>query len=414
MWVFANAVSGCVMKILVADKMEPWGLDQLKGLADEVAFEPDLKDDALKKRLAEFDPDVMTVRSTKVPKEMLAAAKKLRLIIRAGSGFDTIDIKAAAERDIRVCNCPGMNAIAVAELAMGLILALDRKIPDNVADLRAGKWKKKFYAKAGKGLKGQTLGIIGAGRIGAELAKRALAFDMKVLYYHIGRQLELVDHPNTARAELDDLLRQSDIVSIHVPGGGATHHLIDERRLALMKDGAVLINTSRAGVIDEAVLIKALKEGKLSGAGLDVYADEPAAESPTIDSPVTKVPNIYGTHHIGASTEQAQMAVAEEVVRIVARFKETGEALHCVNLAQPIANPMLIVQMENKPGGLAHVFGVLGEAGIAAVEMDQVIHDDGKSACAHIRLDKQPDEAIVEKIRTGHPTITGIDVISVT
>lgn len=413
MWVFANAVSECVMKILVADKMEPWGLDQLKGLADEVAFEPDLKDDALKKRLAEFDPDVMTVRSTKVPKEMLAAAKKLRLIIRAGSGFDTIDIKAAAERDIRVCNCPGMNAIAVAELAMGLILALDRKIPDNVADLRAGKWKKKFYAKAGKGLKGQTLGIIGAGRIGAELAKRALAFDMKVLYYHIGRQLELVDHPNTARAELDDLLLQSDIVSIHVPGGGATHHLIDERRLALMKDGAVLINTSRAGVIDEAVLIKALKEGKLSGAGLDVYADEPAAESPTIDSPVTKVPNIYGTHHIGASTEQAQMAVAEEVVRIVARFKETGEALHCVNLAQPIANPMLIVQMENKPGGLAHVFGVLGEAGIAAVEMDQVIHDDGKSACAHIRLDKQPDEALVEKIRAGHPTITGIDVISV-
>ena len=401
------------MKILVADKMEPWGLDQLKGLADEVAFEPDLKDDALKKRLAEFDPDVMTVRSTKVPKEMLAAAKKLRLIIRAGSGFDTIDIKAAAERDIRVCNCPGMNAIAVAELAMGLILALDRKIPDNVADLRAGKWKKKFYAKAGKGLKGQTLGIIGAGRIGAELAKRALAFDMKVLYYHIGRQLELVDHPNTARAELDDLLLQSDIISIHVPGGGATHHLIDERRLALMKDGAVLINTSRAGVIDEAVLIKALKEGKLSGAGLDVYADEPAAESPTIDSPVTKVPNIYGTHHIGASTEQAQMAVAEEVVRIVARFKETGEALHCVNLAQPIANPMLIVQMENKPGGLAHVFGVLGEAGIAAVEMDQVIHDDGKSACAHIRLDKQPDEALVEKIRAGHPTITGIDVISV-
>ncbi len=401
------------MKILVADKMEPWGLDQLKGLADEVAYEPDLKDEALKKRLAEFDPDVMTVRSTKVPKEVLAAAKKLRLIIRAGSGFDTIDIKAAAERDIRVCNCPGMNAIAVAELTMGLIIALDRKIADNVADLRAGKWKKKFYAKAGKGLKGSTLGIIGAGRIGAEVAQRALAFDMKVLYYHIGRQTELADHPNAARAELDDLLRKSDIVTIHVPGGGATHHLIDERRLALMKDGAMLINTSRAGVIDEAVLIKALKEGKLRGAGLDVYADEPAAESPTIDSPVTQIPNLYGTHHIGASTEQAQMAVAEEVVRIVARFKETGEALHCVNVAQPIANPTLIVQMENKPGGLAHVFGVLGDAGIAAVEMDQVIHDNGKFACAHIRLDRQPDEAVVERIRTGHPTIIGIEVISV-
>jgi D-3-phosphoglycerate dehydrogenase len=401
------------MKILVADKMETWGLDRLKGLADEVAYEPDLTGDALRQRVAEYDPNVITVRSTKVPKEVLAAAKNLKLVIRAGSGFDTIDIKAAAERDIRVCNCPGMNAVAVAELTMGLIIALDRKIPDNVADLRAGNWKKKLYAKAGHGLKGSTIGIVGAGRIGAEVAKRALAFDMKVLYYHIGRQPELADHPNAARAELDDLLRQSDVVTIHVPGGAATQNLIDKRRIALMKDGALLINTSRAGVIDQAALLEALKAGKLRGAGLDVYADEPAAESPTIDSPVCQIPNLYGTHHIGASTEQAQLAVAEEVVRIVAHFKQTGEALNCVNLAQPIANPVLIIRMENKPGGLSHVLNVLGEAGIAAVEMDQVIHDNGRLACAHIRLDKQPDEAVLEKIRTGHPTVAGVELISV-
>ncbi|MFQ5807208.1 MAG: NAD(P)-dependent oxidoreductase, partial [Phycisphaerae bacterium] len=363
------------MKILVADKMEPWGLDQLKGLADELSYEPDLKDDALKQRLAEFEPDVMTVRSTKVSKEVQAAAKNLKLIIRAGSGFDTIDAKAAAERNIRVCNCPGMNSVAVAELAIGLMLALDRRIADNVADLRAHKWKKKFYAKAGKGLKGRTLGIIGAGRIGAEVAKRALAFDMHVLYYHIGRQLELVDQPHAERAEIDDLLRRSDIVTVHVPGGGGTKHLIDERRLALMKPDALLINTSRAGVIDEEALIKALKEGKLRGAGLDVYANEPAAEAQTIDSVIVDLPNCYGTHHIGASTEQAQLAVAEEVVRIVAHFKSTGEALNCVNAAQPIANPVLIVQTTNKPGGLAHVFQVLGEEGITVREMDQVIHD---------------------------------------
>lgn len=401
------------MKILVADKMETWGLDQLKGLADEVAFEPDLKGDTLKQRLVEFDPDVITVRSTKLTQEILAAAKSLRLIIRAGSGYDTIDFRFAAERDIRVCNCPGMNAIAVAELTMGLIIALDRRIPDNVADLRAGKWKKKFYAKAGRGLKGLTIGIVGAGRIGAEVAKRALAFDMNVLYYHIGRQTELVDHPHACRAELDELLRQSDVVSIHVPGGGGTNRLIDARRIALMKEGALLINTSRAGVLDEAALLNALKEGKLRGAGLDVYADEPAAESPTIVSPVCAIPNAYGTHHIGASTEQAQLAVAQEVVRIVAHFKETGDALNCVNLAQPVANPVLIVQMENKPGGLAAVFGVLGDEGLTAVEMDQVIHDDGKSACAHIRLDQQPDEKVLERIRTSHATIAGIELISV-
>ncbi len=401
------------MKILVADKMEQFGLDQLKGLADEVAYEPDLKGDALAKRLAEFDPDVMTVRSTKVPKEVQAASKNLKVIIRAGSGFDTIDTAAAAERGIRVCNCPGMNAVAVAELTMGLILSLDRRIPDNVADLRAHTWKKKHYAKAGKGLKGGTIGIIGAGQIGAEVAKRALAFDMNVLYYHIGRQVTLVDHPNAERTEVDELLRRSDVVSIHVPGGGGTKHLIDAERLALMKPSALIINTSRAGVIDEEALVQALKEGKLRGAGLDVFANEPSAESKTIDSVIVDLPNCYGTHHIGASTEQAQLAVAEEVVRIVAHFKETGEALHCVNLAQPIANPMLIVQMTNKPGGLAHIFGVLGEAGIAAVEMDQVIHDNGRSACAHIRLDRQPDEALLEKISSGHDTITGVNLIGV-
>ena len=401
------------MKILVADKMEQWGLDQLKGLADELSYEPDLKDDALKQRLAEFDPDVITVRSTKVPKEIQAAAKSLKLIIRAGSGFDTIDIDAAAERDIRVCNCPGMNSVAVAELTMGLIIALDRRIADNVIDLRAHNWKKKHYAKAGKGLKGRTLGIIGAGQIGAEVAKRALAFDMRVLYYHIGRQLELVDHPHARRAELDDLLRQSDIVTIHVPGGPGTKHLIDARRLALMKPDASLINTSRAGVIDEEALVKALKEGKLRSAGLDVYANEPAAESPTIDSAIIDLPTCYGTHHIGASTEQAQLAVAEEVIRIIAHFKNTGEALHCVNLAQPIANPVLMVTLDNQPGGLAHVFGALDEAGIKAVEMDQIIYDNGHAASAHIRLDQQPPEDVLERISTGHPSIKGAEVIDV-
>jgi D-3-phosphoglycerate dehydrogenase len=401
------------MKILVADKMEQWGLDQLKGLADELAYEPDLKDDALKQRLAEFDPDVMTVRSTKVPKEIQAAAKNLKLIVRAGSGFDTIDVKAAAERNIRVCNCPGMNAVAVAELAFGLILALDRRIPDNVADLRAHNWKKKFYAKAGKGLKGRTLGVIGAGRIGAEVAKRALAFDMHVLYYHIGRQLELVDHPNARRAGIDDLLRQSDIVTIHVPGGGGTKHLIDARRLALMRPDALLINTSRAGVIDEEALVRALREGKLRGAGLDVYANEPAAEAKTIDSIIVDLPNFYGTHHIGASTEQAQLAVAEEVVRIVSHFKNTGEALHCVNMEQPLANPVLIVEMDNKPGGLAHVFEVLGKGSLNALEMDQVVYDNGQAACAHIRLDKPPTQDVLERIRTGHPAVRGVEVIEV-
>lgn len=399
------------MKILIADKMEQWGLDQLKGLA-EVAYEPDLKGDDLKAKVGQLDPEIIIVRSTKVPKDVIDAGKGLKMIIRAGSGYDTIDVAAATSQNVRVTNCPGMNAIAVAELALGLILALDRRIADNVADFRAGKWNKKKFGKAGMGLKGQTLGIIGAGRIGAELAKRALACDMKVLYYHIGRQLTLVDHPNAARAELDDLIRKSDVISIHVPGGGGTKHLFDERRIGLMKKNALLINTSRAAVVDEPALIKALKEGKIRGAGLDVYADEPTADATEVKSPLAEVPNVYCTHHIGASTEQAQLAVAEETVRIVSVYKQTGKAINCVNEALPIANPVIIVQMENKPGGLAHVFGELGKAGLVALEMDQVVHDNGKLACAHIRLDKQPDEALLGKLKSG-PSITGIELIPV-
>ncbi len=166
------------MKILIADKFEKEGVDGLKKVTPEVAAEAGLKDEALAKRIAEYDPTVLVVRSTKVNAEALKAGRGLKLVIRAGSGYDTIDVKAAGERGIKVANCPGMNAVAVAELVFGLMIAADRRIADNVADLRAHKWNKKEYSK-GLGLKGSTLGIIGVGNIGKEVAKRAIAFDMK-------------------------------------------------------------------------------------------------------------------------------------------------------------------------------------------------------------------------------------------
>lgn len=399
------------MKILAADKTEQWGLDQLKGVADALEYDASLKDDALKQKLADFDPDVVIVRSTKLPADVLAAGKSLKLIIRAGSGFDTIDIDAAAKRNIRVCNCPGMNAIAVAELTLGLLISMDRRIPDNVIDLRNHKWRKKHYSKLGRGLKGRTLGILGAGRIGYEVAKRALACEMNVLYYHIGRQIHLVDYINAQRAELDTLLTQSDVVSIHVPGGAATRRLLDQDRIATMKDGAMLINTSRADVVDEEALIAALKSGKLGGAAIDVYANEPAADAETIDSPVVTAPNLYGTHHIGASTEQAQLAVAEETVRIVTHFKQSGEALNCVNAPQKMSNPLLIVTMDNQPGSIGAVLQLLGTAKINALEFDQVVYDSGQAACAHLRIDQQPSEELLAKIR-GANAIRGVDLLN--
>lgn len=401
------------MKILSADKMEPWGIEQLKSFAKEFVCEPALKGPALKQKLTQFDPELLIVRSTKVPADVMAGGPHLAGIIRAGSGYDTIDVAAASARGIMVANCPGMNAAAVAELTIGLMIACDRRIPDNVADLRAHKWRKKHYAKLARGLRGRTLGILGAGGIGSLVAEAALALGMSVLYYHLGRQRRLVDHPNCHRAELDDLLSKSDVVSIHMPGGKSTHHLIAAKRLALLKPDAVLINTSRAGIVDEDALAVALREGKLRAAAIDVYPDEPAADAETIDSPLADVPNLYGTHHIGASTAQAQMAVAEETVRLVREYKTTGKLPNCVNMQQPGTTCMLVVRMRNKPGSLAHVFKVISDAGINAEEMDHVVYDGGQAACAHIRISTSPAQETVTKIVNGHDNVLGVDVIAV-
>ena len=318
------------MKILIADKFEDVGLEQLKKLADDVKCEPELKEATLTSRIAEFDPTVLIVRSTKVQADQLKAAKSLKVVIRAGSGYDTIDVATAKEQGVKVANCPGMNAVAVAELAMGHLINLDRRIADNVADLRAHKWDKKGYSKA-QGLKNSTLGIVGVGRIGTEIAKRALAFEMNVLFFDVVPNITPADHPKCQRVDLDRLFRESDYITLHVPGTGDTKHLINVDRIATMKRGACIINTSRASIIDEPALIAALKSGQLRAAAVDVYDNEPAADAKESTSPLCDVPNLYGTHHIGASTEQAQLAVAEETVRIVAEFKKAGAVLNCVN-----------------------------------------------------------------------------------
>jgi len=402
------------MKILIADKFAESGLEQLRGLASELRYDASLKGDALRATVAEFDPELLIVRSTKVPAEVIEAGEHLTGIIRAGSGYDTIDVAAASRRGGMVANCPGMNAAAVAELTIGLMIALDRQIPDNVLALRNRQWKKKYFAKAAFGLRGRTLGIVGAGQIGSRVARAALGLEMKVLYYHLGRQRRLADLPNCERAELDDLLRRSDVVSIHLPGGPSTHHLIDERRIGLMKPTALLINTSRAGIVDEQALAKALKEGRLRGAALDVWPDEPPADAETFDTPLADVPNLYGTHHIGASTQEAQDAVAAETVRLVRHFRQTGVLPNCVNMqAEPRTRCMLIVRMRNRPGSLAHVFQAISEAGINAEEMDHIVYDGGEAACAHIRIDREPEEPVLRRIREGHENILGVELLSV-
>ena len=320
------------MKVLIADKFERPGLEKLNKLGCAVTLDADLSGESLRDAVRDSEAQVLVVRSTKVTPEILEAGKHLELIIRAGAGYDTIDFKAAAERGIRVCNCPGKNSVAVAELAFGLMLALDRRIVDNTVDLRNAVWAKKEYSKA-RGLKGRTLGVVGLGQIGYEIARRAAAFEMKLIYSDVIDQKEMERELGIRKVPLEQLLTEADFITLHVPGGEQTRHMIGEAQLAMMKPTAFVINCSRGGVVDEKALAAAIESGTIAGAGLDVYEIEPLATGKDFNDPVVNTKGVYGTHHIGASTEQAQLAVADEVVRIIETKMKGGDPPNCVNRA---------------------------------------------------------------------------------
>lgn len=332
------------MLVLIADKFETSGIDALKALGCDVRVEPALQDRALADAVAASGAAVLVVRSTRVAEA--AMAPSLKLIVRAGAGVNTIDVKAATARGVLVANCPGKNSIAVAELAVGLMLSLDRRIPDNVADLRAGRWNKKEYSQA-RGLYGRTLGLLGAGSIAREVIKRAAGFGLNVVIW--SRRFDGVDRP-LAEAEARDLgveaafrevemrlaptpadvAARADILSIHLALAPETRGLVNGAVLGRLKPGSFVINTSRGEVVDHDALRAAIREQRLR-VGLDVFASEPASAVGEFTDPIVNEPGVYGTHHIGASTDQAQQAIAAETVRIVRLFKETGHAPNLVN-----------------------------------------------------------------------------------
>ncbi|MCY3021410.1 MAG: NAD(P)-binding domain-containing protein [Planctomycetota bacterium] len=292
------------MRILIADKFEQSGRDGLAAAGCDVLYKPGTKDQALVQAIAADKPDVLVVRSTKVTEPMLDAGP-LKLVVRAGAGYNTIDVAAASRRGIYVSNCPGRNSIAVAELAFALILALDRRVADNVIALRKGEWRKEEFSKA-RGLFGRTLGLIGVGQIGSEMIPRARGFGMPVAAW--SRSL------TPARAEAlgiacksspEDVARAADVVSVHLALNSATKGLLGAGFFSAMREGAYFINAARGDLVDQAALVQAIKERKLR-VGLDVYANEPAGGSAPFADPLGQDPNVYGTHHIGASTEQAQ------------------------------------------------------------------------------------------------------------
>ncbi|HEX8283994.1 MAG TPA: 3-phosphoglycerate dehydrogenase family protein, partial [Pyrinomonadaceae bacterium] len=360
------------MRVLIADKFEQSGRDGLEAAGCQFSYQPDVKDDSLVEAIRGYDPEVLVVRSTKVAEPMLDAGA-LKLIVRAGAGYNTIDVAAASRRGVYVSNCPGKNAVAVAELAMALVLALDRRVADNVIQLREGKWNKKEFSKA-RGLLGRTMGLVGTGQIGREVATRARGFGMNVIAWSRSLTDESAAELGVERREsLLDVARDSDVVSVHVALKPETRGLIGADFFGAMRDGAYFVNTSRGEVVDQEALRRAMREKDIR-AGLDVFAQEPTSAAGEFTDDIAREPNLYGTHHIGASTDQAQEAIAAETVRVIRTFKETGRVPNVVNLARRTPSThTLVVRHRDRPGVLASVLDRIRAESINVQEMENVI-----------------------------------------
>ncbi len=388
------------MNILIADKFSTSGLETLREQGHHVIYQPELGAAELPKAIADERPEILVVRSTEVRAEAFAAGERLSLVIRAGAGVNTIDLEAASRRGVFVSNCPGKNAVAVAELAIGMLLALDRRIADANAEMAAGKWDKKKYGK-GQGLFGRRLGLIGFGSIAREVATRARGLGMRITAYSPS-----IDHDEAAARKidvapnLDVLLQTCDAISVHVPYRESTRHLIGARELGLMKKGTILIHTSRGGVVDDRALADAIARGHVR-AGLDVFEDEPAAGTAPFDNPLRNLEGVVMTPHIGASTEQAEEAIGAETLRIIREFSERGVVPNVVNLeTQREGQYTLVIRHLDRVGVLAGVLDALRRERLNVQEMSNVVFKGAEGAAsATIVVENEPSAELLDQIR---------------
>jgi D-3-phosphoglycerate dehydrogenase / 2-oxoglutarate reductase len=399
------------MKTLIADKFSEAHLACLSQFGCEVTYQPNAKAEELPSLIGPYK--ILVVRGKQVTAETIKASDQLALVLRAGAGVNTIDVKAASARGVFVTNCPGKNSIAVAELVFALLLAIDRRVVENVAALRVHKWNKKEFSKA-DGVFGKTLGVIGTGQIGREVISRARAFGLRTIAWSRSLTPDKARLLGVERCEsVDDVFRQADIVTLHLALKPDTRRLVNAARLALLKPNAILINTARGEVVDQPALRAALQGGKLR-AGLDVFDPEPAESTAEFNDPILDLPNLCGTHHIGASTEQAQEAIAEEAIRIIHTFVKTGVALNCVNLASRTpARWQLVVRHYDRVGVLAFVMDQIRRAGINIEEVQNVIFEGASAASCRIQLDTEPAAQLLAAIKEGNADIISLETLQI-
>ena len=313
------------MKVLISDSLSEEGIEILKDEGFFVVFEPGLPYEKLLEIIPEFD--ALIIRSaTKITKEVIERAKNLKVIGRAGTGLDNVDLASANKKGIVVMNVPGGNALSAAEHTLALIFALARKIPQAVQSLKSGKWEKKKFI--GVELNNKVLGIIGLGRIGSIVADRAIGMKMKVIAYDPYVSPEVAEKKGVELVTLEELYKKADFITIHTPLTKETYHLIDEKAFSLMKNGIYIINCARGGIIDEEALYKAMISGKVLGAALDVFEKEPIDPN----HPLLSLENFIGTPHLGASTIEAQKIVAIEIAKQIVDYLKKGIIRNAVNV----------------------------------------------------------------------------------
>lgn len=402
------------MRILFADEIDAGRLGWLEAAGHECIVKPELGAEDLPEQVGGVE--VLVVRSTEVTRKVFKAADELAMVLRAGAGTDTIDCDGASKYGIYVCNVPGRNAVAVAELTMGLLLAIDRQIPDATSDLRSGRWDKSRYMGA-SGLKGRRMAIVGMGAIGIEVARRAAAFGLDVAaLYRADRSRELLADMKRLEIEVapdyDTLLRDAHIVSLHLPANAETCGVVDAEFLAKMPDGAILLNTSRGEIVDEDALLRALDERGMR-AGLDVFQGEPTGADPEWRSPLASHPSVTGTHHIGASTVQASEDIADGIVEVLEAFA-TGEVLNCVNRAErPLGRSTIVVRHRDQVGVLAGILMALRASGINVLQMRNEIVAGPKhhAAVATIRVSRRPSRKVLAEL-TEMEAVHGLRLIN--
>ena len=396
------------MRLLIADKLHPRAIEELRTLPLEVVYEPELTKESLEKSLQGVG--VLVVRSTEVTAAAIENARQLNLIVRAGALYGTIDVRAASKHGIYVANCPGKNAAAVAELVYGMMIALDRRIPDAVASLRAGRWERQEYSKA-EGLHGKVLGIAGMGAIGREVAHRARAFGLNVVAWSRSLTPARATELGAAHAgSIEELASRCQILSLHLSLVERTKQILGRRALDLLPDRAIVINTARADLVDNEALFEAVEKRGVR-VGLDVYPEEPRG-SRTFTSPEVfrSYPSgglVYGTPHIAAATDQAQLAIATETVRVIRSFLLEATVPNVVNVSTTsAARFQLVLRMMDKIGTFANVLAVLKRHGINVEEVSNTVFEGGGvAACAKLRVLSRPTEACLAEIKAFHEVL---------